>query len=131
MFFMISCFLLGFFPPTPNNLGNVHYPLRVITKNGYVIPEFIRRLVSKESKIYTSNWFYFKNIKYDNLNDLVAYNLIQYYIVAISSTSYLPHSTGLYGFREKDTRTNSKGFSNKWPISCKKERIPDNTKESG
>ena len=67
-------------------------------------------------------------IRYDNLNDVVAYNLIQYYIVAISSQSYVPHSTGLYGFREKGTRTNSKSASNKSPIACKKERIPKNSK---
>ena len=59
--FMISFLLLGFFPPTPNNFGIVHYPLRVIRKNGYVIPEFIRRWVSKLSKIQTLKWFSFKS----------------------------------------------------------------------
>ena len=48
-------FLKGFFPPVPYGKGNVHYPLRFVSKNGYVVPAYIRRLVSKVSVINTEN----------------------------------------------------------------------------
>ena len=71
------------------------------------------------------------HVKHNTLNNLFANNLIQYYILAISSTSYLRYSTGIYGFRQKDIRTNCQSFSIQWPISCKKENTSDNAKERG